>query len=71
MQDISTKNLVLESFQILDLCWSDKLTLEKVENAYNSAVNFHNEELEQVIFPKHEIESIQGAANYLIELYHL
>jgi hypothetical protein len=71
MQDISTKNLVVESFQILDLCWSDKLTLEKVENAYNSAVKIYNEQLEQGIFPKHEIESILGAANYLIEFYQL
>lgn len=71
MLDISTKNLVVESFQILDLCWSDKLTLEKVENAYNFSVNFYNEQLEHGIVPTYEIESIQGAANYLIEFYQL
>lgn len=71
MQDISTKNLVVESFQILDLCWSDKLSLKKVENAYNSAVKIYNEQLEQGIVPTYEIESILGAANYLIEFYQL
>ena len=71
MQDIYTKNLVVESFQILDLCWSDKLSLEKVENAYNSAVKIYNEQLEQGIFPTYEIESIDTAKNYLIGFYHL
>ena len=71
MQDISTKNFVVESFQILNLSWSDKLSLEKVENAYNSVVNFHNEQLEQGIFPTYEIESINTAKNYLIGFYHL
>jgi hypothetical protein len=71
MQDISTKNLVVESFKILDLCWCDKLSLVIIENAYNSAVNSYNEQLEQGIVPTYEIEPIDTAKNYLIGFYHL
>lgn len=71
MLDISTKNLVVESFQILDLCWSDKLSLEIIENAYIAAIKHYNAQLENGIIPKHEGESIEVAKNYLIQFYQL